>query len=69
MIEHLDGHTDIVHMLLYHHWLPWSDSYPLMQFFFSLFSFNFLKNIYDLVLLQGYETKRPPVTTLLEKGR
>lgn len=25
MIEHIDGHTDIVHKLLYHHWLPWSD--------------------------------------------
>lgn len=25
VIEHIDGHTDIVHKLLYHHWLPWSD--------------------------------------------
>ncbi|XP_022850998.1 protein ENHANCED DISEASE RESISTANCE 2-like isoform X1 [Olea europaea var. sylvestris] len=23
VIEHLDGHTDIVHKLLYHDWLPW----------------------------------------------
>ncbi|KAL3530560.1 hypothetical protein ACH5RR_009882 [Cinchona calisaya] len=23
VIEHLDGHTDIVHKLLYRHWLPW----------------------------------------------
>ncbi|KAG8371315.1 hypothetical protein BUALT_Bualt13G0074900 [Buddleja alternifolia] len=23
VIEHLDGHSDIVHMLLYRHWLPW----------------------------------------------
>lgn len=23
VIEHIDGHTDIVHKLLYHHWLPW----------------------------------------------
>ncbi|XP_011089926.1 protein ENHANCED DISEASE RESISTANCE 2 [Sesamum indicum] len=23
VIEHLDGHTDIVHKILYRHWLPW----------------------------------------------
>ncbi|KAG9142109.1 hypothetical protein Leryth_016310 [Lithospermum erythrorhizon] len=23
VIEHLDGHTDIIHKILYHHWLPW----------------------------------------------
>ncbi|GER27376.1 pleckstrin homology (PH) and lipid-binding STARTdomain-containing protein [Striga asiatica] len=23
VIDHLDGHTDIVHKLLYRHWLPW----------------------------------------------
>ncbi|CAI9091109.1 OLC1v1026045C1 [Oldenlandia corymbosa var. corymbosa] len=23
VVEHLDGHTDIVHMKLYSHWLPW----------------------------------------------
>lgn len=24
MVEHLDGHTDILHIKLYNHWLPWS---------------------------------------------
>ncbi|EPS60685.1 hypothetical protein M569_14116, partial [Genlisea aurea] len=23
VIEHLDGHSDIIHILLYRHWLPW----------------------------------------------
>ncbi|VFQ64791.1 unnamed protein product [Cuscuta campestris] len=23
VVEHLDGHTDIIHMQLYNHWLPW----------------------------------------------
>ncbi|CAH9135947.1 unnamed protein product [Cuscuta epithymum] len=23
VVEHLDGHTDIVHMQLYNHWMPW----------------------------------------------
>lgn len=27
VIEHIDGHTDIVHKLLFHDWLPWSDLY------------------------------------------
>ena len=29
VIEHLDGHTDIVHKLLNNDWLPWSD--PSLQ--------------------------------------
>ncbi|KAL6586390.1 hypothetical protein OROMI_001378 [Orobanche minor] len=24
VIEHLDGHTDIIHIQLYNHWLPWA---------------------------------------------
>ncbi|KAL3819966.1 hypothetical protein ACJIZ3_005871 [Penstemon smallii] len=24
VVEHLDGHTDIIHMQLYNHWQPWS---------------------------------------------
>lgn len=35
VIEHLDGHTDIVHKLLYDDWLPWFD--PYLQFFKKLF--------------------------------
>lgn len=23
VVEHLDGHTDIIHLQLYSHWLPW----------------------------------------------
>ncbi|CAH9116088.1 unnamed protein product [Cuscuta europaea] len=23
VVEHLDGHTDIIHMQLYNHWMPW----------------------------------------------
>lgn len=25
MVEHLDGHTEIIHMQLNNEWLPWSD--------------------------------------------
>ncbi|KZV39761.1 protein ENHANCED DISEASE RESISTANCE 2-like [Dorcoceras hygrometricum] len=27
VIEHADGHTDIIHKLLHRHWLPWHDPY------------------------------------------
>ena len=33
VIEHLDGHTDIVHKKLYSEWLPWSDLEPLKREF------------------------------------
>lgn len=33
VVEHLDGHTDIVHQKLYSDWLPWLDLEP--HFFFK----------------------------------
>lgn len=51
MVEHLDGHNDIVHKQLYSDWLPWSGSillmfmiYVLRQFLKSLVS-NSISNI------------------------
>lgn len=34
MVEHLDGHTDIIHKQLYSDWLPWLDS--KLKYFFDL---------------------------------
>lgn len=31
VVEHLDGHTDIIQMQLYRHWLPWFNSYSIKQ--------------------------------------
>lgn len=62
MVEHLDGHTDIINKMLYSDWLPWSDLKP------------HYKNLFINVLLlthrglQGDETKRFIVASILEKG-
>lgn len=28
MVEHLDGHTDIIHKKLHSDWMPWLDDKP-----------------------------------------
>ena len=74
VVEHLDGHTDIVHKLLNNDWLPWSDPNRQTLLQMSIMpSYNnhenalwtsYLKNI----VLQGHETKRPTGAAILEKG-
>lgn len=45
MVEHLDGHTDIVHKQLYRDWLPWLDS---NLYVYSKYScHNFLRSPYN----------------------
>lgn len=73
MVEHLDGHTDIIHKQLYSDWLPWSGPWPtiilnyvLKQLCKCLF-FIVLKSTFHI--LQGNEAKRSIVAALLEKGR
>lgn len=68
MVEHLDGHTDIVHKQLYSDWLPWSDQifgfnhYVLLDRGFCLI---FTNSLY----LQGNEKEGSFVAALLEKRR
>lgn len=38
MVEHLDGHTDIIHEQLYSDWFPWSYSTRTTQFYYSVMS-------------------------------
>ncbi|KAK3017377.1 hypothetical protein RJ639_006312 [Escallonia herrerae] len=61
VVEHLDGHTDIVHVQLYKDWLPWSDMQPLLQ------EWNLLKMCLTPHHLQGDEAKRFAGAALLEK--
>lgn len=68
MVEHLDGHTDIVHKMLYNDWLPWSDKYH----YASSCPPTAVVQESEFVLhhnFQGNETKRLFVAALLEKGR
>ena len=63
VVEHLDGHTDILHIKLYSHWLSWSVFNLKVNY--SRMSFVCLTPC----SLQGYETKRFAGATLLEKRR
>ena len=67
MVEHLDGHTDIVHIQLYSDWLPWLDLESHMKkFIHSFINTMLLLTVHGL---QGDATKRFTVASLLEKGR
>lgn len=77
VVEHLDGHTDIIHKKLTGDWLPWSDSdfQNNSCFFISLWLIcSLVRHILGCFLLhkfklQGYEKKRFAFTALLEEGR
>lgn len=67
VVEHLDGHTDIVHKLLCGDWLPWSD--PFLWFLCrSPYIVFDIDPIIDISPLQGDETKRSSISALLEEG-
>lgn len=73
MVEHLDGHTDIIHKQLYSDWLPWSVS--ILSNIYDLYNRQLVKSLSmsDSIVIshdmQGNETERFIIATLLEKGR
>lgn len=55
MVEHLDGHTDIIHKKLRGDWLPWSGAGSILPFDMHALLLNYNSMIFSF---QGNEKER-----------